>query len=619
GVEFFDWGNNFTTGPLYPTFIFHMIFMAISSFAIMIAKYRKLIGVEKLQLKYLVLGLFVAGTATLFMNLIWPLLSGINNLSKYGPLSMILMIALTAYAITRYRLMDIRIILRRVFVHILVTVSFLTVILGMIFAVAVFLAKRIPDYSLVITGSLAFALVLLLFERIKKLFEKVANKYFFTSLCDYQGTLSGLASELSSLIELNETTSLISKTIENTMQVDRIGIFIIIPKEENKYLTLEIKGFSESDVLPLAKNYLLLDQASKNRRAIILREIKGPITNHRKWPEQDVKKLQEEIERSSAELYLPLIHKNVLTGMIILGRKVSKDAYTQEDLQLLETLSNQAAIAIENSRLYTEVENFSKTLKEKVDEQTKELKNAYNELKRLDEAKSEFISIASHQLRTPLTAIKGYISMVLDGSYGELGTKTKTPLQKVGQASERLIRLVNDLLSLSRIEGGRLKFEPQPIKIEKLINNAVGIFKIEAQKKGISLKLEKPKEPLPEIMADQEKLNQTILNLIDNAIHYTEKGEINISVELITARNKTDDDKIKIEIRDTGRGISPEEIGQLFEKFSRGHDASRFWTEGTGLGLFVAKKFIEMHQGKIWAESEGEDKGSTFHIELPVN
>ncbi|MDP2930356.1 MAG: histidine kinase N-terminal 7TM domain-containing protein, partial [bacterium] len=130
GVEFFDWGNNFTTGPLYPTFIFHMIFMAISSFAIMIAKYRKLIGIEKLQLKYLFLGLSIAGTATLFMNMIWPLLSGINNLSKYGPLSMILLIALTAYAITRYRLMDIRIILRRVFVHILVTVSFLTVILG---------------------------------------------------------------------------------------------------------------------------------------------------------------------------------------------------------------------------------------------------------------------------------------------------------------------------------------------------------------------------------------------------------------------------------------------------------------------------------------------------------
>jgi signal transduction histidine kinase len=240
-----------------------------------------------------------------------------------------------------------------------------------------------------------------------------------------------------------------------------------------------------------------------------------------------------------------------------------------------------------------------------------ELQTAYEDLKKLDEAKSEFISIASHQLRTPLSAIKGYISLLLEGTYGQLEEKAKKPLGNVYQANERLVKLVNDLLNISRIEGGRVKLQKEMVDIGEVALNVVSLLKIEAQNKGISLKLEKPKEPILAIRADKEKISQALLNLIDNAIRYTEKGGVTIRLSYL-------DNQIQVEVKDTGAGLEPSELQELFQSFSRGQAGSRFWTEGMGLGLYVAKKFVELHNGRIRAESEGRDKGASFFVELPV-
>ena len=240
-----------------------------------------------------------------------------------------------------------------------------------------------------------------------------------------------------------------------------------------------------------------------------------------------------------------------------------------------------------------------------------ELQKAYEELKRLDKAKSEFISIASHQLRTPLTAIKGYISMIIEGSYGKMSEKTKEPMENVYKSNERLIKLVNDLLSISRIESGRMEINLEKFSLEDIISSVVNELKIEAEKKGLKLIWEKPAEPLPKISADRDKIRQVILNVVDNGIRYTRRGEIAI-------KSRVGEGSLLIEVSDTGAGLTKEEISYLFESFSRGKAGTRFWSEGVGLGLYVAKKFIELHNGKIWAESKGKGKGSTFYIELPI-
>ncbi|MGB9743240.1 MAG: ATP-binding protein [Minisyncoccales bacterium] len=233
------------------------------------------------------------------------------------------------------------------------------------------------------------------------------------------------------------------------------------------------------------------------------------------------------------------------------------------------------------------------------------------EVERLSKAKSEFISIASHQLRTPLTAIKGYISMILEGTYGPLPGKMQKPMENVYASNERLIKLVNDLLNISRLEAGRIEFKWEPISIGELIENIVSELKINAEKKGLYLKIVKPKEKLPPITADKDKLRQVILNLIDNAIKYTQQGGITIKL-------KIENLKLKIAVADTGEGMTQEEINKLFEMFSRASAGTELNVSGTGIGLYVAKKFAEAHGGRIWVESTGKDKGSTFIVELPI-
>lgn len=241
----------------------------------------------------------------------------------------------------------------------------------------------------------------------------------------------------------------------------------------------------------------------------------------------------------------------------------------------------------------------------------KQLQKAYEDLKKLDIAKTEFISIASHQLRTPLTVIKGYISMILEGSYGKVAERAKKPMENVFKSNERLIRLVNDLLTVSKVETGKIEVVFKKASLEDLILELVDDLKIRAKKKNLYLKFEKPRESLPKILIDKEKIRQVILNILDNAIRYTQHGGITVKVQIPNS-------KIQILISDTGEGMTKGEASRLFISFARGSAGIRLWTEGAGLGLYVSKKYIDLHKGKIWAESSGKGRGSTFFIELPI-
>ena len=242
---------------------------------------------------------------------------------------------------------------------------------------------------------------------------------------------------------------------------------------------------------------------------------------------------------------------------------------------------------------------------------TWELKAAYGKLEKLDKAKSDFISIASHQLRTPLTAIKAYVSMILEGTYGKMDRRIKDKMHRVFQASDRLKNLVNDLLNVSRIEAGKIEIELEKTNLEDIISDLVKELKVKAENKAIYLKFKKRKRKLPDILVDKKKIKEVIINLIDNAIKYTQKGGVTVKVQ-------THDSRVRVIVSDTGIGIVPGEADSLFDSFTRGQTGVLLNTEGLGLGLYIAKRFIELQNGKIWAKSKGKGKGSTFYIELPV-
>lgn len=240
-----------------------------------------------------------------------------------------------------------------------------------------------------------------------------------------------------------------------------------------------------------------------------------------------------------------------------------------------------------------------------------ELTNA--RLKELDEQKTEFISLASHQLRGPLTAIKGYASMVLEGDFGEFSPQIKEAVETIYKSTQALVVIVGDYLDISRIEQGRMKYDFVDFDLRELVKTVVTEVTPNVSLSHLTLSFTDAEGDFL-VRADQGKIKQVISNLIDNATKYTKQGGIVVSI----GRDKRDN--ILITIKDTGVGIEKEVLPRLFEKFSRAPDASKANIMGTGLGLYVARKIIEAHRGKIWAESEGKGKGSAFYIELePVH
>ncbi|HQO27814.1 MAG TPA: HAMP domain-containing sensor histidine kinase [Candidatus Pacearchaeota archaeon] len=239
------------------------------------------------------------------------------------------------------------------------------------------------------------------------------------------------------------------------------------------------------------------------------------------------------------------------------------------------------------------------------------LERANRELKKLDHTKSEFLSIASHQLRTPLTAMRGYLSMLIQGDFGPLSPKVKEVSQEVYQASLRLLKLANDLLNVSQIESGKITLVYEKTSIEKLAKSVIDELKIEADKKGLYLKMIIA-EDLPEIEIDSEKIRQVLLNIIDNAIKYTKKGGVTVKIGL------SGSDHVLIKVQDTGVGMTKEDIGKLFRSFSRGKAGTSLHSSGAGLGLYAARKFVDQHKGRLWVKSPGRNQGSTFFIELPI-
>jgi signal transduction histidine kinase len=267
--------------------------------------------------------------------------------------------------------------------------------------------------------------------------------------------------------------------------------------------------------------------------------------------------------------------------------------------------------------------------KEELQYLTEKLASANDELRKLDNAKSEFISIASHQLRTPLTSIKGYISLLLEGNYGKIDEVIMDPISKIYASNERLIQLVEELLNVSRIESGRMEYIFEKSSIEKITTALKDTFSVIAKGKGLYMHLNMPSEPLPEIEIDAGKTREVISNLIDNALKYTRRGGITVKSELLKDMNwsvkhaggQDEDlsgDVVRITISDTGIGVPETELPYLFSKFSRGKDTSRLHVSGTGLGLYVGRNIIEAQHGKIWVESDGLNKGSKFIIDLPV-
>lgn len=304
---------------------------------------------------------------------------------------------------------------------------------------------------------------------------------------------------------------------------------------------------------------------------------------------------------TSISIVTPIIKHNKPLGVLIISTSKKLSEVTKFEKEIIGKFTEEVGVALQNSILYTDLKK------------TKEdLRVAYEELETLDKRKDEFLSVASHELRTPMTIIRSYLWMLKEGKAGELNAKQREYIELVLKSTERLLHLVNDMLNISRMEEKTLGIETEKIDLINFITSIENEFRIKSKEKNLYLKVERP-ESIPPIKANEEKLSEIFINLLGNALKFTEEGGITIKVE----PNK---EKIKISIIDTGKGIKKEDEARLFKKFSRLDNTYTTVAEkkGTGLGLYITKEYVKKMGGEIGFYSEGENKGSTFWFTLPI-
>lgn len=248
--------------------------------------------------------------------------------------------------------------------------------------------------------------------------------------------------------------------------------------------------------------------------------------------------------------------------------------------------------------------------RERLEVLTKELQAANEKLKELDKLKSEFLSFASHQIKSPMAVVKGFAQLIYDGSYGAVPDKVKETAGRIKESVDKLISLVNNFLDLRKIEEGKMEYKFESINVIELVQQITYGLSLLAKQKGLDLSFE-AKDGKLKAQVDVQRFTQVIQNLIDNAIKYTDKGFVKVGV------TKQNEDQILISVSDSGRGMSKEFLSQAFLQFTREAAAAKE-KQGTGLGLFIAKQIVTEHKGDIWAESDGLGKGSKFLVKLPL-
>lgn len=265
------------------------------------------------------------------------------------------------------------------------------------------------------------------------------------------------------------------------------------------------------------------------------------------------------------------------------------------------------------------LEDLNKNLQHKVDEQTQEIRKAYEieknakeQLEVIGDIKNQFLMTIQHHLRTPLTSMMGYADLLLGGTFGKMPKKIEDVVKKFEASTVSLIKMVNEFLDITQFQLGKEVVSlKEGVNLCPIFKEIINDVELEAKKKGIYVKIEKP-EASCTVKADESKLKAALMNIFDNSVKYTNTGGVKIKMGV-------NNDIVRVEIKDTGMGIPKERLPKLFDIiFERTDEAKRSFATGRGIGLYLSSQVIKAHNGKIWVESEGEGKGSTFFIELPI-
>jgi signal transduction histidine kinase len=513
---------------------------------------------------------------------------------------------------------------RRVVTYIITTL----VIVG--FYVAGFSASQtvfnaLPNYNPLLVGAGIALLLSFIFTPLLGLVRRWVNRWLNIQEFHPSRTLHAYSEQISNILDMQRLANVAVGLIIEAMDISRGFLFLVdseLTADAQKVYRLRAvrnQGERQVKVLTLANDHPIVKQLVQDQRPLLqydldlLPAFRAVSSPEREW-----------FNHLEAEVYLPIFSKREWIGLLALGAKISGNRYTENDLVTLSALANQTAVALENARL---VENLVQ-LNTELRQAYRALDKANRDLERLDQTKSDFISIASHELRTPLTTIIGYTEMLLEDQ--TLPPAIHTMLRNISKGTRRLHEIMDSMFDIAQIDTRTLQVHLTPVDTASLIREVSSALELSLKDRNQTLTIDIPALPLAK--ADPNLLKKLFLHLLTNAIKFTPNdGKIGIVARPLPTRSaELPHGGIEIIVSDTGVGVDPAAQDIIFSKFYQPGDVSkhstsktRFKGSGAGLGLALSKGIVEAHGGRIWVESKGYDEvncpGTKFHVVLPLS
>ncbi len=556
-------------------------FIALTAYLIFLLAeyYGQKQSLQKLQIKYLI-------AATIFAFLAWTshfyLWFNVNVL-PFGNLFACFYLVILAYLLSRERLMDIRLILSKVYIY-LVLIFF--VYLFYTFFYYLDNGPTIHKDYITFFLRIIFALIFIVFFiPFLNLIQKTGDYIFFKGY-NPATVIKDVLIKLTSVINLEELLDVLAQEFKMAIGSDRVG-FLVFNLGANE----EIEGFKFNPSINLSFIFhpsdAMMEKLQKEKSIIIRGELGA-----------EAGAIAEEMDFHHVRNLAPLIYKDKVIGLMIIDDKESGESFTQEEIEFIEVMGRQASVAIINAMLHKQVEDLNEQLETKYKKKTSALKEQSEDLQ-------EFFRISSLKIKDQLLSLKDIIKDQISRS-SQAKKMLSEPYLKVLKTSD----IINDIIKASEMDAGAFELSLEKVDLKKIMKKVYSERSTAAKLKNLKFTLDLPKEAIPPIEGNGEYLEQVVVSLVNNAIRYTESGIVAMSLE----RNDND---IIVRVKDSGIGIRKKDIPKLFQRFQRGTNAVATHPDGSGLGLFIAKKIIDSHKGaSIYVEDSALNKGTVFALKF---
>ncbi|MBU6141734.1 GAF domain-containing sensor histidine kinase [Patescibacteria group bacterium] len=569
-----------TYGSAYPFYGMLVLGYILGSLFYLLYKYHKAHGVDVLRLKYALLGLALMLIPSVITNLILPLVFKAQNFNTVGPISATFMVILMTYAIVRYHLLEIWVVVRMgvIFSLVFAAISF-------VYIVIVASVSQYTGLGYIYSLILSSLVITLTFEPLKQFIEKATDRIFFHKHYNFNNVIEELTSTIhTASLDLERLLKIFNEIVKSTFKVSEAEFAVLTSKDTFLASSDSKKDIELSPNNPLIE-FLKMNEGFILNRDEIIHELERDRVRLKVVHIDLLPAAYEELVKLDFTLAIPISSDSQMIAIYFIGAKSSNDLFTTEDLRLLDHLTSEAGVLINNARLY-------------------------GDLKKLDEAKSNFISVVSHQLRTPLSAVRWSTELLLDGTVDLKAQKEF--LKDTYKNSLFVIERLDDMLTALDVEDKNLELKKEPCRLRPLIDEIVkeNEFLVHSKKIDLTINLEPGSDT---VECDTKKMKKMLEVLLNNAFWYVPEsgGSVTLAGQKRVYGNEP---FLEISVSDNGIGVSPDEQRYMFEKFFRGEAAKRMSPNGFGLGLFIVRAFARAHGGDAHFESAGRGKGAKFYF-----